>query len=213
MATSTSTTPSLHATSTITVDWVKVGKDRLYAEEEGKYENLPPEGKALLEQLVRIPGCDTNPNGTYCDENKYTIKGSSIVALKNDILLYRVPNEKGGAFFKLYDSKKNTQIGESVYGGGMGIRNNKVIVLGEQDPGIQNGWGLLYYKPGALEFRIIPNSITSIKQGVESYIVKGLGSEARGNIIGDKLIVSIFIFKNEENVKVRDVTFDLTSLP
>lgn len=197
-----------YATTTLPKDFSILERDTIYGEEEGKFKNLPSEGKALLISLLAIPGCDTNPEGAYCYENDWTVESGSIVAFKDGIILYSVANGKGGTDFSVFDLEQSTTTFK-LPAVGQGLRNSKYFV----------NYGttaspIMYYKVGMKTFGEILESRTSLVTG-EQYSPSDYIADIKGKIDGDIATVSIFIFNLEESRfdKVREASFDLEKLP
>ena len=197
-----------YATTTLPTDFSILERDTIYSEEEGKFNNLPPEGRALLISFLAIPGCDINPEGTYCYENDWTVESGSIVAFKDGIILYSVANGKGGTDFSVFDLEQSTTTFK-LPAVGHGLRNSKYIVTYGTSAS-----PLMYYKVGMKTFGEILESRTSLVTG-EQYSPSDYIADIEGKIDGDIATVSIFIFNLEESRfdKVRESSFDLEKLP
>ena len=221
------TTPTLSTPPTNNqiekIDYSTLEKDRLYTEEEGKYENLSDVGKKLLRTVLALPDCINDPTLSYCYEyEQYTVTNSSVVALKNGILLVNVPNGKGGYSYNTYNLNKKGALIDAISYFGTEIRNNKFLVyIRTNYVNIDNEWvvkdeNLLYYKPGMPKFVPIPSSELI---STESYWYPGgMGYQISETSFKDGVLeITIFIRRKgdiSEAVpqQIRDVTFDLNNL-
>lgn len=111
------------ASTTAALDYSKLtGKDRLYTEEEGRYENLSEEEKKIIrlslsrseEQQIEFDKMsyeEGNEIGRSFkreieQDREEMIQNSSLVALKNEYALVSYPTVKAAHFYKLYDFKR-----------------------------------------------------------------------------------------------------------
>lgn len=212
------------ATTTITLDYSKlIGKDRLYTEEEGKYENLSEEEKKVVRlALWRSETEQREFDKMSYDEGKEigrsfkrererdleeTVLTSSLVALKNEYALVTFLTTKG-RHHSLYNLEQRKVVGDF---GGVDVRNDQVIIFPRER-------GLFYYKPGMNDFLQIEKSLlTTVKESY--YSEDGSAPQIDGKIIDDRLVISIFGWEflsppNEYSFKkLREAKFDLSALP
>ncbi len=148
-STGTSTAESIRATSTITVDWTKVGKDRLYTEEEGKYENLTTEEK---EAFKRILGFDSS----YTKED--VLKYSVLLSLHNGYALMREYQEKPGLALRLYNVKNDSILPSDLLNPiyPYALSSTTLVFVDEKN--------IYYYKPGFSKFEVSPGSLLDGKR-------------------------------------------------
>jgi len=209
--------------SLVEINYTSLEKDRIYTDEEGKYANLNETGKKLLRAVLTPPECVSNPNGNYCDDYEWTTTNSSIVALKDGVLLLDVPNGKGGAYYNVYDLNQKEMLADSASHFGTKIRDDKFVVyVSTNYVNTNNSWviknqNLSYYRPGMAKFAPIPLSDIP---STESYWYNGdMGSEVL-EISLKNSVLNIAIFnewKGEIGItipkKLREVTFALNTLP
>jgi hypothetical protein len=163
VTTGTTSTPT--TSDKIELDLTKLqGKDRLYTEEEGKYENLSEEEKELISYIV-------------CEEaepvcNNRLSSGNSLVrlvALKNYRAVITFPNKnyiKGRAttWLRIYDVESRS----SIFGGAdpMALGPDYIIKLGYSMDG---STVLQLYRPGMGSFEnIIPSFLSNTTGGIEN---------------------------------------------
>lgn len=202
------------------INYSTLEKDRLYTEDEGKYENLSDAGKKLLRTVLELPDCINDPTLSYCYEyEQYTIPNSSIVAFKDGVLLIDVPNGKGGASYNVYDIKQEEMLTDSVSHFGTKIRNDKFIVVVNNPNKFINKTtqNLSYYKSGMTKFEPIP--LSDIPSTTESYwYYGGMGSEILEYSFKNN-VLDITIFNKREGEigitipkELRNATFNLNSI-
>jgi hypothetical protein len=144
-STATSTQPVvLSTTSTIAVDWTKLGKDRLYTEEEGKYENLSAEEKEVVRQIAEIW---TNGKG---DESN--TRQSLLFSLHNGFALLFYVVEKPSLQFVLFDAENNTIVTQHVPGDVYPYKLSSTTLVFVEEKQIS------YYKPGFSKFKVVQGS-------------------------------------------------------
>ncbi len=205
-----------YATTTLPKDFSVLERDTIYGEEEGKFVNLPSEGQALLISLIAIPGCDTNPNGAYCDENDQLVESGSIVAFKNNILLYSVASLKGSTLYNTHNIHTKATTSNTIVMTSNDARSNSYIAMSEF-----RDQSLIYYKPGMISMKRVPGSEL---HGNEFYTrAVGLADYVDISFISENMMrVSIFDHTALETngysnqgpfKKKREVTFDLNILP
>jgi len=196
------------------IDYSTLEKDSLYTEEEGKYENLSEVGKKLLMAVLALPDCVNDSTLSYCYEYEQQIKRSSIVALKDDVVLVDIPSQKIGAFYKIYDLKQDKNIGKQMWHADTNAKNKDLVIyVYDNDPGGQN---LFYYKPGMRLFTLVPNSKIPPTESYRYNVGMGVGLPEisfKGNVF------TISIFKKnkpweagDESTKLREVTFEINNL-
>lgn len=197
------------------IDYSTLEKDRLYTEEEGKYANLNEVGQQLLGTVLALPDCVNDPTLSYCYEyEQYTIMNSSIVALKDDVVLVDIPSQKIGAFYKIYDLKQNKYIGKQMWHFDTNAKNKDLVIYVYDDD--TSGQNLFYYRPGRRSFALVPNSKIS---PTESYWYNvGMGTGLPDiTFKSDVFTISIFN-KNQpwevddQSKKLREVTFNFDRL-
>jgi len=184
------------------------GKDRLYTEEEGKFENLSEAEKELMLVALYNPKCQV-----WCD---WGIQNSYLVDLYDNSALILIPNGKGGRFFQFYNFMDRKPVGETIYSYDFGIRAKDIIVQG--DDASFNTSQLIYYKHGSGAFTLLPGSTLGEN---ETYLNEiNLGSHIEGRIVDNTLHISIFDSQSRGSVKdttlfkeTRTATFDLSTLP
>ena len=212
------TTPTLSTPPTNNqiekIDYSTLEKDRLYTEEEGKYENLSDVGKKLLRTVLALPDCINDPTLSYCYEYEQQIKRSSIIALKNDVILVDIPSQKIGAFYKIYDLKQNKYVGKQMWHFDTNTKNKDLVIYVYDDD--TSGQNLFYYRPGRRSFALVPNSKISSSESYWYNVGMGTGLPDI-TFKNDVFTISIFN-KNEpreagdQSKKLRDVTFNLDSI-
>lgn len=209
--------PDVIATTTVatsTLDYSRLEKDTIYTEEEGKYENLPPEGKKLLEALVGIPGCDIDSiDHVNCYNNNAHIRASSIVAVSNNRILYKGGrSDTGVTYFTIINTVKSTSTVLRLGLPGTSVRSREIVIIKNDTP-----TDFLYYKAGFDDFRKIPN--TDILSTDESYYNSDAwGGHIEGKIEKNLLLLSVFKYTGKDaqemNIykKTRNEVFDLNLL-
>lgn len=196
------------------IDYSTLEKDSLYTKEEGKYENLSEVGKKLLMAVLALPDCINKPTLSYCYDYKQQIKRSSIIALKDDVVLVDIPSQKIGAFYKIYDLDQNKNIGKQMWHYDTNAKNkNLIIYVYDNDTSGQN---LFYYRPGMRSFVLVLNSKILPTESYWYNVGMGVGLP---DIYFKNNIFTISIFnKNKpweagsKSKKLREVTFDLNNL-
>lgn len=124
----------------VPTDYSVLEKDRLYTEEEGRYENLSEAGQGLLRTVLALPECTNDPTLSYCYDHQQAITRSSIVSLKDKFLLLSFPTVKGPRY-AVYDLEYGEPVNNGAVISGNSMRNAKAIIfIQEKD--------VLYYKPG-----------------------------------------------------------------
>lgn len=193
--------------TTNSLDYFKLEKDTLYGAEEGKYANLPELGKRLLREAYVIPACVAVPTQADCaDSFQEVANGASVVAAKDGYALLSIISTKGEQAM-IYDVKQGREL-ERLYIPGK-VMNEKILLFPTRDANKI----LMYYKPGMIAFKWIPNS--SLVKAEETYFTDdGMWPRTEAKITDDKLTISVFIFEQGkvETKKVREAIFDLATL-
>jgi len=209
--------------SDIELDLSKLqGKDRLYTEEEGKYENLSEEERRMVDSMI----CGDDYQDTWlCDELTISpiTKDIRLVSLRNGVAGITIPSDVSKGMFFLYDFQNQKiieryrDIGDIVYGPSYIIHNIA-----------DDGWGLELYRPGMTDFIKIPVSEEDIGLGV-SYLDNrnGFNLTLPMDFSGNTITAYLHTFKNCVDVggetfpglldceieTKTPVTFDLSNLP
>ena len=194
-------------------DFLQIGKDTLYTETGGLYSNISTTERELLNWLSKTFICNKDTRGAcgeYATWNAAVYPGVQIIALKGGHLLVRVPDSKGGINYDLINLHSLPPTRERIYG--MGLQTEKIIIFNNGNE------GLLYYKPGMSSLEKIPHSDEGIERGREFYGSDGSGwlPVAGFQINSDILTVTVSSTYDEKTStykKVRDATFDLSTLP
>jgi len=170
------------------IDYSALEKDRLYTEEEGKYENLSDAGKKLLRMVLMPSDCINNSTGD-CYEYEEGITHANIVSLKNNILMLSIPTVKG-VHYKIYDLTHRAYVGEDITLMGNTVGNDKVIVFVRDKD-------ILYYKPSMKAFEKVEGSEL---RGNHTYVEwYGLADIIDVTLIDDKTIKAT-VFDNKQFV-------------
>jgi hypothetical protein len=237
--TSTSTTPD-----ETELDLTKLqGKDRLYTEEEGKYENLSAEEQRLVKKFrcswyqMKNPTYATN----YCGQ-EITSSAFRIISLKGGVALMYMPGDDGYDYapstlylydidsdhFVEYRNSGSRGFGTIAYGPTFMIKDSTgggyTDEFSDLNPATSSA--LLLYRPGMKNFTEIPDSrldanFTYLKWG--SDIFRSLPVD----FYGDSITVNVYSYDCEgsvvseyseapiecTNVLERTRTFDLSNLP
>jgi hypothetical protein len=225
----TGTTSAPTTSDKIELDLTKLqGKDRLYTEEEGKYENLSEEEQKLLEK-VRCPGrsftfdySGRKKNVTRpCDKVQRNVKDFfRLVTLKNNIAVaVEPPDGMNSGWIHIYDIKSDTRIetimvNDYAFGPEYIIRKRPLYLYPAEGLG-STGDKLDYYRPGMTGFAPIPNSeplspeLGYVMSGLvfDGYIftIKSALDDCDHSEIGYPI--------NCVRVKEKTQTFDLSNLP
>jgi len=149
---STSTEPTFD----IELDLSKLqGKDRLYTEEEGKYENLSEEERRMVDSMICGDGyqfdwlCGELPESPYTDDIR-------LVALKNGIAAVTMPNDASAGRLYIYDvaqaeiTERYNNAWNLTFGPDYIVKSDSLI---EKDK--VRSWSLQFYKPGMADFAMI----------------------------------------------------------
>jgi hypothetical protein len=207
--TSTSTTPD-----ETELDLTKLqGKDRLYTEEEGKYENLSAEEQKLVTaiRLRQEPGCLQDD---YCAVARMY---DSIISLKGNYVLMQMSAPKPGQSISLVDIT-NLETIEGVYSWWRPITSENIYfrIVNNTD-GTER---LAYYRPGWSEFVDVPDS--TLEEGI-TYAIPGMVSRTEYTATDNKLSITTFLYDldihSDENgdilpeARVGVKEFDLSNLP
>jgi hypothetical protein len=175
VATGTTSTPT--TSDKIELDLTKLqGKDRLYTEEEGKYENLSEEEQKMVRNTYNNE-CNNSRSNPICTESLFSgDKQARLISLKNDIALLHFP----------YLDRKKTTTFSGTFPGWTFIYNvrtretpgsdsaNQHMVMGS-DYIIRPGYSmdgstvLQLYRPGMGSFEnIIPSFLSNTTGGIEN---------------------------------------------
>ncbi len=171
---SNTSTESVATSSPIVLDYSKLtGKDRLYTEEEGVYNNLSEEEKELLSILLPSNILETN----------------HLVSLYAGFALIQYPTVKAAHFYQLYDIKNKTLIDDVYYSD---------VVKSDTTLALINATSIYYYKPGMGTIQEVPNSQLPAHQ---TYLVsEGIGDTADATLIENTRIrISLFDASKQNN--------------
>jgi len=138
------------------------GKDRLYTEEEGLYENLSEEERKLVDAMI----CNDNHQFTrLCGrlhESSYIsyIDYISIISLYNGIAVISMPHSGIKSVLYIYDIQNQEILGRYTDSWNTAFGPNYIIRRGENYISEHkfNGWTLELYRPGMTNFVTIPDS-------------------------------------------------------
>jgi len=137
-----------------TLDLTKLqGKDRLYTEEEGKYENLSEEEKVLIE-TYHCRNYKWNC-GQYIEINEAEVEGVRLVALKDGMMVIYGPSgaEMKGWLY-IYNLVEQKLVAEIIDVGNIALGSDFIVyanLLGRNNE-------LELYKPGMQDFINITDS-------------------------------------------------------
>jgi hypothetical protein len=221
----TSTTSAPTTPDEIELDLSKLqGKDRLYTEEEGKYENLSAEERKMI-------------TGVVCKEYEWMCNKDSgywshlrLVSLHNEVAtIYTIADGALGALY-LFDIRNKNFInwyrdsGNIAFGPNYLIKLDYVIVAEKI-----NKWTLWFYKPGMTDFVQVPGSDIDIATTTASYLSNAnfVTGSFPVDFDGNNITAYLHTFKNcvdlgsafapsTLNCEVASktpVTFDLSNLP
>jgi len=198
-----------------TLDLTKLqGKDRLYTEEEGKYENLSEEEKKLVENV----SCVDDRISWLCG-NSNDIKFVSLVSLYNGIAVISTPHTIRAVLY-IYDIENHNILGR--YSDYWNTSYGPLYIVREG----KNNSALELYRPGMTSFVTIPNS--ELEDGLHYLEWK---ETVLGNFPvifnGDIITVTIFEYDCDKsvvsefsgmpvtctNIIKGSRTFDLSNLP
>jgi len=223
-----------------TLDLTKLqGKDRLYTEEEGKYENLSKEEQQVFIEAYHCrnyQGKGKQACKQYAEIKEAEVKGVRLVALKDGVIVIYL---NGDGFVKgrlyIYDLKKRELVREVIDTGNIAFGPNSIIWV---DLPV-GGQILKLYKPGMLNFiDIIDSEVkTDYKTRIEISYIKHEGVYFYGrnfpiDFKNDTIIVYVHLYNftpiessfNEfgsytpmhteyELISKTPKTFDLSNLP
>jgi hypothetical protein len=185
IATSTNTTPT--TLNEIELDLTKLqGKDRLYTEEEGKYENLSEEERRLVES-VRCPGKSFTFD--YAGRRKDVTRPCSevsrnvedffrLVSLKNNTAVVVEPRDgMNSGWLHIYDLESDSRVEiimghDYAFGPDYIVRGRPSHLFNDrqlQDPNLH---ALDFYRPGMTAFAPIPNS--TLPEGLWYFGIVGI---------------------------------------
>jgi hypothetical protein len=156
-ATTTSTTTTEVATGTtsapttpdeIELDLTKLqGKDRLYTEEEGKYENLSEEERKMITDVI-------------CREKEWLCNDISqdtrLISLRDEVAIVYTHAESFNGILWIYNIKTAQQLA-SYRDTGTVAFGSDYIIQNSQNEQTQK-WLLEFYRPGMSDFIPIPDS-------------------------------------------------------
>jgi len=182
------------------------GKDRLYTEEEGKFENLSEAEKELMLVALYNPKCQV-----WCD---WGIQHSHILSLKNDVLLLAAPTGKGGRIYIVYNVRSHKR-DEEIWDSNTQIYSSSILVVISDKDSYDVREKLFYYRPGMMKFLAIPNSEIPTDKSYAKPVGLGI-TESEFAFDADTLEITIFervLNADEQPDHIRTATFDLSTLP
>ena len=196
---------TLLGTNDLTLIWPEAldlsklqGKDRLYTEEEGKYENLSEEERRLVAKAYCI---DKEGEKTWICENldeiEYleNVRDVRLVSLKNEIAVLYGPSgaEMQGWIF-IYDVTNNART-YHVDHGNYAFSNNYAIRSNHSS----SAEYLEYYQPGMRNFIEIPKS--RLDPSLTYLKWKGMiRRELRVRFLEDRITVNVYKHECDMNV-------------
>jgi len=201
------------------------GKDRLYTEEEGRYENLSEEERRLLEK-VRCPGSlftfdylGRKKNITEnCEEVQRNVENFfRLVSLKGNIAVaVEPPDGMNSGWIHIYDIENDSRI-ETIMGHNYAFGPNYIVRTRPlyliENSNNSEAW-LDYYRPGMTDFEPILNSkppsqlgydMTEITFNENIFLIKVALSDCDEDEIGNPI--------NCVRIHEETKTFDLSNLP
>jgi len=142
------------------------GKDRLYTEEEGKYENLNEEEKKVLIEVYycrNFKGKGKQVCKQYAEINKVKVEGARLMALKDEMaVVYRPDGAEMEGWLYIYDLSKQVLVANTNDQGDIAFGPNYIIMTKRS---VQDSQILQLYRPGMSDFIDIPDS-----QSQEEYV-------------------------------------------
>ncbi len=203
------------------------GKDRLYTEEEGRYENLSEEERNMVNNIF----CRNEQLAWFCKElpESPDIKAVSLISLHDGITVISIPRLGGiKAELYIYDIQNQEILGRYTDSWNTAFGPNYIIRQGESRLSVEgfSGWTLELYRPGMTNFVTIPDS--AIKSDL-SYLKWREMIFRDFPIIFDGDTITVTIYKHEcdksvisewaglpvycTNIIQGKGTFDLSNLP
>jgi hypothetical protein len=229
----TGTTSAPTTSDKIELDLTKLqGKDRLYTEEEGKYENLSEEERRLLEKvkcahknIVYLPNLpkEKPSENTYAYCTLGELTDFRLISLKNGIAVTYGYNPKYAdpGYLYIYDIQDDTRIQYRDLGG-IAFGSDYIVYFSiGHFPSIH--WTLELYRPGMSDFVKVPDSEISPDQaslrGLDTYNNKLSITVDENDVVTAK--VHAYDCESSETgrpincveVKEESRTFDLSNLP
>jgi len=205
------------------------GKDRLYTEEEGKYENLSEEERRLLTEAYHCK--DQRGNGLwackkyasiYLDPNDY-LKNVRLVSLLDGVAVIHTVGEgqpKGRLY--IYDLVERETIDEFIDYGNFALGPKYIV---NKETLSENTQKLKLYRPGMRNFVDIPESIARGVDYLDSS--EPMLREFPIEFTNDSITVFLHTYKNCVDIggefapglmqcevaSIQHKEFDLTNLP
>jgi hypothetical protein len=224
IATSTNTTPT--TLNEIELDLSKLqGKDRLYTEEEGKYENLSEEERRLVRKIV----CTNNQFTWLCNTQSYVRDIRLVSLLDRQAVIYTTSGSTYNGWLLIYDIS-SAEITEK-YQDWWDITFEPEYIFREE--GIHDSADnqfksskLSFYKPGMTDFAVIPDS--ELEDGLTYLKWTGIVKrEFSINYNGDLITTNVYSYdctgsdqdvftglpKKCSSLLINTKTFDLSNLP
>jgi hypothetical protein len=224
----TGTTSAPTTPDEIELDLTKLqGKDRLYTEEEGKYENLSEEERrVVVKAWCKLHNINEHEStySTCTGVLAYFINRSRLVSLKNNTAIIYGPSESEAIGSVItYNIAKNKITSSVPDSHNFAFDSNYIIHLEPVSPKESKDgiiWVFKYYRPGMDNFVEIPGSATDLTaNGLHTYYSLKLSSV---NFNGDLLTANIDFYNCDESetgyptdcvqVNKETKTFDLSNL-